>query len=197
MDLAALWASLPSLDVAPGLGDDLPRALLAAPNPSGWDAVRAEIRLPEALLPEDEREAALRARLVDYPGTHDFQVVQWTHVHIAHENRDEGIIYLNWLDAADAPAPIRSVATAYLGDLDFYLWPGVGANADVLSPLMTWWALLYGLSHLARYEPAAWSNMLNHDRSPLGVPIERGLRRARIFMPRLVLHALTGSWRRS
>jgi hypothetical protein len=195
VELAALWASLPILDVAPGFGEGLPRALHVAPHPYGWDSVQAELRLAEALLPEDEREEALNDRMAAYPGTDRLQVQRWNVVRIDHEDRDEGIVFLNWLDEAGAPVPISSVATSYLGRLDFYLWPGVGANADVLSPLMTWWALLYGLSHLARYEPAAWSKMLNRDRSALGIPIERGLRRARVFMPRVVLHALTGSWR--
>jgi hypothetical protein len=35
-----------------------------------------------------------------------------------------------------------------------WLRPGVGGVA--LSPLLTWWALLFGLSMLARYEPASW-----------------------------------------
>jgi hypothetical protein len=36
--------------------------------------------------------------------------------------------------------------------------PKIGASDDPLpSQLMTMWALLYGLSHLARYQPAEWS----------------------------------------
>lgn len=78
--------------------------------------------------------------------------------------------------------------------MDTFLWPAVGPNGDVLSPLMTWWAVLYALSSLARYVPAAWTHVLNRDGSALAVPIENGLRTASRLMPRLVLHAITDSW---
>ncbi len=36
--------------------------------------------------------------------------------------------------------------------------------------MMTWWALLYALSMLARYYPDLWVKMLNLDHSPDGAP---------------------------
>jgi hypothetical protein len=40
---------------------------------------------------------------------------------------------------------------------------------------MLWWALLLGLSSLARYEPAAWTRALDLDQSELAVGLERVL----------------------
>jgi hypothetical protein len=90
--------------------------------------------------------------------------------------------------------PVSEVAEPYLGDLDLYLRPGLGAGSQVPSALMTWWAVLLALSQLARYVPAAWTAALDRANSILAVPIEAGLRTARRIMPRLVLHALTGRW---
>jgi hypothetical protein len=195
VEVASLWASLPWLDVAPGWGEGLPRALVVGPQHYGFNATEGELRLPDALLPTAAaREKALTDRLSSYPGADRFEVVRWDMVHLDVEDRDEGIVVVRWVDDSGAPVPVRSIAVTYLSDMGMYLWPGVGTNLDVLSPLMTWWALLYGLSHLARYEPAAWTGMLDRDRSVLGVPIERGLRYVRTVMPRLVLHALTDSW---
>lgn len=60
----------------------------------------------------------------------------------------------------------------------------------MLSPLLTWWALLFGLSMLARYEPGNWTAALALDRSPLAAPLEECLRRATQRVPELVHEAL-------
>ena len=57
---------------------------------------------------------------------------------------------------------------------------------------MTWWAILFALSQLARYEPATWTSAIEPDGSALTVPIEEGLRTAKRSLPRLVYHGTTG-----
>jgi hypothetical protein len=68
------------------------------------------------------------------------------------------------------------------------------ATTDVggaaLSGLMTWRALLFGLSMLARYEPAGWAAALNYDRSGLAAPLERLLELGTERVPEVVLGAL-------
>jgi hypothetical protein len=63
---------------------------------------------------------------------------------------------------------------------------------DVLGPLMTWWALLYGLSMLARYHPAPWTEALRADKSRDAVPLEIAMDEALEAVPHLVLEALKG-----
>ncbi|MFI2270486.1 YaaC family protein [Micromonospora aurantiaca (nom. illeg.)] len=63
--------------------------------------------------------------------------------------------------------------------------PVVGENKQPMHPLMTWWAVLYTLSTLARYRPAEWATYINVDRSPHAVPIERLLEEALSAGPRL------------
>ncbi len=57
---------------------------------------------------------------------------------------------------------------------------------------MTWWALLYGLSMLARYHPAEWTAALRLDDSPEAVPLQAVLDEALGAVPQFVLWALTG-----
>ncbi len=58
------------------------------------------------------------------------------------------------------------------------------------SPLMTWWALLFGLSMLARYQPATWAELLAVDRNEWAVSIEFALESAAASIPALVANSL-------
>lgn len=60
-----------------------------------------------------------------------------------------------------------------------------------MPPLLLWWCLLYALSHLARYHPAAWTAALDPDKSQQAVPIEKALSMALAIVPRLVLLVLS------
>jgi hypothetical protein len=59
-------------------------------------------------------------------------------------------------------------------------------------PLMLWWALLIGLSSLARYRPAAWTAAIDLDQSALAVSLERVLDVATARLPWRIFQALTG-----
>jgi hypothetical protein len=58
-----------------------------------------------------------------------------------------------------------------------------------LNDLMMWWLVLFGLSMLARYEPAGWVAALDLDR-PLGARLIRLLDAAVDTIPELVLKEL-------
>jgi hypothetical protein len=60
-----------------------------------------------------------------------------------------------------------------------------------LHPLMAWWAVLYALSMLSRYQPAAWGTLISIDNSRHAVPIERILERAINHLPALIADAIT------
>ena len=69
-----------------------------------------------------------------------------------------------------------------------WLRPAVGGVA--LSSLLTWWVLLFGLSMLARYEPAGWMRALDYDQSELAAPLDRLLATGIERVPELVVDAL-------
>jgi hypothetical protein len=80
----------------------------------------------------------------------------------------------------------------------YYLEDGRWARATLEGaqlpphPLMTWWILLYGLSMLCRYHPAAWSEILAPHSSRFAVATERLLDVALERLPHLVHEGITG-----
>jgi hypothetical protein len=57
---------------------------------------------------------------------------------------------------------------------------------------MLWWCLLMGLSSLARYYPAAWTNAIDLGGSELAVGLERLLDAAERQVPIRILDELKG-----
>jgi hypothetical protein len=72
---------------------------------------------------------------------------------------------------------------------EHWLVPGVGDESDRLSPLLLWWALLFGLSLLARYQPAEWRKALDLDRSQYADPLTALLDEALGVVPDLLYEA--------
>jgi hypothetical protein len=70
-----------------------------------------------------------------------------------------------------------------------WLRPALAGAA--LSTLMSWWALLFGLSMLARYEPSGWVRALDLDRPGLAAQLTKLLDLALEAVPTLVIAALS------
>jgi hypothetical protein len=73
---------------------------------------------------------------------------------------------------------------------DFVVTPAIGSMSAGLHPLLALWAVLLGLSSLARYEPAAWSKMIDIDTSAEANAIENLLDEAISSVPDAALHLL-------
>ena len=80
---------------------------------------------------------------------------------------------------------------SYVSADDLVVTPAVGSMSTGLHPILALWSVLLALSSLARYEPAAWSKMIDIDRSPEANAIEHLLERAIDSVPAAVLHLLT------
>jgi hypothetical protein len=50
--------------------------------------------------------------------------------------------------------------------------PEFHPQTGVLHPLLTWWAILFGLSMLCRYRPTVWTQLIDINQSPYGSAIE-------------------------
>jgi hypothetical protein len=75
----------------------------------------------------------------------------------------------------------------------FAVRPRIGLGSQLPpSQLVTLWALLFGLSSLARYHPALWVQALDPDSSELAVPLEDGLDVALERAPALLYDAIKG-----
>lgn len=84
----------------------------------------------------------------------------------------------------------ESRSTPYLGDDDRWVFPGLGGSDLPLHPLLAWWALLFALSMIARYEPSSWTRHLDVDAEATAVKLESMLSLALDTCPQLILHAI-------
>ncbi|HEX6518773.1 MAG TPA: hypothetical protein VF070_01985 [Streptosporangiaceae bacterium] len=82
------------------------------------------------------------------------------------------------------------VTQPYLSDNDRWVYPALGGGTTTLHPLLAWWAVLFTLSVLARYEPASWTENLDVDSNANTVPLEMALDQALDICPTLVLRAI-------
>jgi hypothetical protein len=105
-------------------------------------------------------------------------------------------VQMNWEAGAVYPvaedvrtARINAVVRRYAGG-NFYIFPAIVAGSGPLHPLMTWWAVLYTLSMLARYQPAEWAHSIDINSSPFANAVEHLLAEARTVVPDLVLATL-------
>ncbi|MET9720280.1 YaaC family protein [Streptomyces rochei] len=80
---------------------------------------------------------------------------------------------------------LRSLTRSH-GRSRFFL-PSITPAGQQLHLLMAWWSVIYTLSMLARYEPAAWAELISVDKNHYAVPIEGVLKRAIDFLPSLIL----------
>jgi hypothetical protein len=96
-----------------------------------------------------------------------------------------------WAMPANDLAGFKAARTwPYRGDDERYVYPALGGSDTPLYPLLAWWAILFALSMLARYEPASWTTHLDVDSSPDAVPLEIALSEALDACPQLMLHAI-------
>jgi hypothetical protein len=84
----------------------------------------------------------------------------------------------------------RDPTTSYRNHLGHVVPSLAGAPAP--SPLMLWWALLLGLSSLARYHPAEWVAALDLNSSMLAYRLEQVLDVAMERVPTRVWDGLAG-----
>lgn len=117
-------------------------------------------------------------------------------------NHGGGELAMNWLmpegvgtgfdgmaTSAERLAHLRTLTRSYAGSR--YFLPVLPPMKRELHPLMAWWAVLYALSMLSRYQPAVWGTLINVDNSAHAVPIERLLERAINHLPVLIADAIT------
>jgi hypothetical protein len=141
---------------------------------------------PEGALPPAEQQEGLKRALAPYPRARGWQ----SHSAWVTKDGSRGI-GLSWPIEENGVRGYRAlelVATR-LGDL-YYLRPGLGASGAEINLLMTWWAVLLGLSSLARYEPASWRAGLDSDTSVIASLLEETLDQAQKRVPELIRSAL-------
>jgi hypothetical protein len=195
--IGELWSSLPEVhDLPPQTLGQWPRALpvlqLDDLNQKFvmWD--RVSVAIANVPWPSPE---TLEQQLAHYPAAGDLVVDRLQpglpEMYVPTTVGDA--LKCHWPsdepDVAGHAKTIGARTSTGLFDRDGrWLRPAVGGQAA--SPLVTWWALLFGLSMIARYEPAGWRWALDYDLSELAAPLDELLEFALDAIPELVLRAL-------
>jgi hypothetical protein len=170
------------METAPGLGDDAPKPIVPRRNSAdaeSWSFESSDFKAEHVHHLADKYPALTRK---DGP------------VLIVQEDPATSGGVRGAIHVPLGRCSLEEVAETYLSATTVYVRPAVDGKPPP-SILMSWWAVLYALSQLARYEPATWAAFISPDRSALTVPIEAALRHGERILPRLVVHALGGDWR--
>lgn len=198
VEIGALWASLPEL-VQTADEERWPVAAAVWPRYLERGVTLKLMRGLETVVnfsPMPQSVEDVRSLMESYPSAGDDWRIQqpvgalnMTPVTVA---TPIGIgVPVVWGDAeTDIRQKLEDVAPEYRFRDEHWLRPGVGSNRDLLSPLMAWWALLFGVSILARYHPGEWVRALDPDKSKLAAPIGEALDEALTAVPHLLLEAL-------
>jgi hypothetical protein len=114
------------------------------------------------------RQKQFEDYLMAFPGAKDYD----SYVRVTSEDYAEpqfsvhadgwGELVMNWMVPRGGPASLVErtdflKAKAQLYDGSLYFFPAFGETGRSLHPLMAWWAVLFALSMLARYQPAEWA----------------------------------------
>ena len=132
-----------------------------------------------------------------FAGAREYESYYRTHAtHLPDINRQpdgSGFLYMNFkmpggtLEVREKRAAyVHSLAQRYKGS--YFFFPETPAGR--LHPLMIWWAVLYTLSMIARYEPASWTTQLDINNSRFAQPVESILDAALEQVPPLIVEAI-------
>jgi hypothetical protein len=151
--------------------------------------------IPDRIV-DDGSRTALDEFLKNYPGTTGYEDFARRRVgpdeapNYRRHNPDAGWLSMHWHMHPETGAAeqrlerLHTMTRGYAGHQ--YFFPAVAGLSQELHPLMAWWAVLYALSMLARYQPAQWAGHIAVDGSQHAVPIERLLERAMEHLPVLI-----------
>jgi hypothetical protein len=175
-------------------GSDL-NSLLHQPVRQGRESARLE-GIPRRVHDAADQKTALKELLDRYPTLGDYQMqgpdgrLDWLPDSVALGMHQVRLFWPLEQPAAGRPArPLEEkVAIFYRGQ--YFVFPALGDNPKPLHPLLAWWAVLYALSMLARYEPCAWNKRADIDTSTEAVAIEHLLDAALEYLPRVILDTI-------
>jgi len=139
---------------------------------------------------EHDLRARVEAFIADYPALRAGWFLHGDEQRIAPVPIEGGfhLVYPCSRDWSDIDDSARGLHT-YLGTS--YAFPDLPGGVVPPHPLVAWWAVLYALSMLARYEPDRWTKHTSVAASPEAVPVENLLTSAMTTVPQTLLEAFT------
>jgi hypothetical protein len=192
--IGALWASLPAVsDLLPESFDaaPLPMGLALEPDPDwvrrGIDPGHVYTAAVDFEGTPDELDKDLSEHYPAGVGMSAYRPRQGQPFARVHTPYGVGLV-VRWNRQAAHDAGLDQEVAAL--ERDGWLWLRPNVSGVALSSLLTWWTLLFGLSMLARYEPAGWMQALDYESSPLAAPLAKLLDIGLDRVPELTLDAL-------
>jgi YaaC-like Protein len=206
VDFGQLWATIPSLLDAPlDIGDIEYRPVLSFDRSSsdarslrGW-VNGLPIRFSDWTT-EDQIDEFLSCypSLAGHGPDHTINTAKEPNYRVD-ESGMRIAIAREWIDSREpyvlqgyysTPESVSDLTQPYRGDDDRWVFPTLGGSDKQLNPLLAWWAILFTLSMLARYEPASWTMHLDVDSSANAIPLETVLVRALEVCPELIYYTI-------
>jgi len=208
VSLPSLWASLPESSGDRLPGDSSPAALSLEPEDQPTTSLAVIVMtanadaavhgFPESFGTAPDRIEYLKEYLQNFPTAAGWEPTLGNQLASYHDSQFGWVARLRWrLPESTGNAGLRfeylltKIAPRDADHARGWLRPSVCHNGQIVSPLMTWWALLFGLSNLARYHPESWVEMLAVDTCAASTTFEAMLEDGLAAVPRLVLAALT------
>ncbi|TEX45709.1 MAG: hypothetical protein B7C54_11695 [Acidimicrobiales bacterium mtb01] len=153
------------------------------------------LRREYSVLSVSEQRAALSADLANYPTMVGFEIpgADDRPVTIGFDETGAKGVRLMWqadgtFDYHRRERILRMCQVRPNGES--WVAPALAGNDRPLHPLVTWWAVLFATSMLARYEPASWLRALRIDQNDDAVALEAALDEAMVAVPQLLHQAL-------
>jgi hypothetical protein len=202
--LIDLWAALPEAIGRPAPGDDArwgPIRITWDEQPSGENIITRAVQTWTHNWPNDQLAAWTRdesslnanvalAIIARYPTLKPPAVIEmpWRHNWFG---QYRGSLLLTWPMSSNGDAADRQWFLDLMTDrYRDQRWAFPSIAGQKLHPLVIWWAVLYTMSMLARYQPAAWARAIDVDGSAWAVPLEHLLDEALGALPDVIFQAL-------
>lgn len=170
-ELGALWRMIVEAQLHEPLGID-GSAVLLDEHSSDPNVVSASTANRAAFSGEDDVLSALQ----DYPDLAGGKVVI-------------GRVQGSSFEVRLPEGRVTETVGTYYRQSKVFL-PEVPGTGQIMHPLMSWWAILFALSTLARYHPVDRHSLTDRDRSVHAVPIALLLETALDAVPDLIAEAL-------
>lgn len=199
--LGALWDSLP-LSLPRQLSDGHRLPPLYASALSVGEKPHPLLTIDVGEFPDHVVDAASRDALLAfldlYPGTAGFEsyvraVMGSDAPGFERHIPDAGWLTMHWqmpgtVSKSERMGRMSTMTRGYAGHR--YFFPKLGGLSRELHPLMVWWAVLYTLSMLTRYEPAQWAGHIDIDASQHAILVEKLLDLAMQHLPVLIAETI-------
>jgi hypothetical protein len=202
VEVRELWPLLPETAFVPLSTDPLTPVLLFSLDQDSATFSHAKIDWIPARIKDSqgERPESVKQFLNAYPALREIVPMTYGGRLIWSEAGPGLGLAVSWrrveqLGSTDVPLleskTIDGLGVAsYRSADDFMITPAIGSMSTGLHPMLVLWAVLLGLSSLARYAPASWSQMIDIDRSAEANAIENLLEQAIDTVPAAVIHSL-------